>query len=222
MGDVQPSNAPGFFGVIGRPRSYLNALYLLLAMPLGTVYFTVVVTGISLGISLMVVALVGVPILIALWYVVHVFMQLERALAAGLVGVSAPPVDPLPAWPGGLWKHFKNFMRHAPSWKALLYFVLRFPVAVVVFTVAVTLISVSLGMAFAPVYMWASDSVTWGDRTIDPFWPSFALVPIGVILVPVSLHVMNALAKGCARWSAWSVGRSPTNVSVSTVERPAA
>ena len=34
----------GFFGVIARPRSYLNLLYLLLGLPLGTLYFTVLVT----------------------------------------------------------------------------------------------------------------------------------------------------------------------------------
>ena len=222
MRNTQPSDRPGFFGVIGRRRSYLNVLYLLLALPLATVYFTVVVTGLSLGVSLMLLALVGVPILVGLWYVIHAFMQLERALAIGLVGVPAPPVDPLPAWPGGLWRHFKNFMRHGPTWKGVLYLLLRLPVAIVMFTVAVTLISVSLGLTFAPAYMWASDTVTWGDRTIDPFWPSFLLVPIGVVLVFVSLHAMNALATICARWSASSVGRHSPEVSTPRPERLAA
>ncbi|MBG7603659.1 MAG: sensor domain-containing protein [Actinobacteria bacterium] len=87
----------GFFGVIARPRSYLNLLYLLLGLPLGTLYFTVLVTGFSLGIGLMVLALLGIPILIGLWYVVHAFMQLERSMAVGMVGARmGSPRSPSP------------------------------------------------------------------------------------------------------------------------------
>ena len=196
----------GFFGVIARPRSYLNLLYLLLGLPLGTLYFTVLVTGFSLGIGLMVLALLGIPILIGLWYVVHAFMQLERSMAVGMVGARIPPVSPLPAWPGGLWTHFKNFMGHGPTWKGIGYLLLRFPAGIATFTVAVTLVSVSLGMLFAPVYMWTSDDVTWASTTFDPFWWSFLLVPIGAVLVFVSLQIMNALATVCAQWAGWSIG----------------
>jgi hypothetical protein len=200
----------GFFGVILRPRSYLNVVYLLLGLPLGTLYFTVLVTALSLGFGLMVLALVGIPILIGLWYVVHAFMQLERAMAIGMVGVDVPPIDPLPAWPGGLWRHFKHFMGHGPTWRGIAYLLLWFPVGIATFTVAVTLVSASLAMTFAPVYMWTSDDVTWGSRTFDPFWWSFLLVPVGIVLVFASLHAMNALANACARWTSWSIGHRQT------------
>jgi hypothetical protein len=213
----------GFFGVIVRPRSYLNLLYLLLGLPLGTLYFTVVVTGFSLGIGLMVLALIGIPILIGLWYVVHAFMRLERAMAVGMVGVDVQPIDPLPAWPGGLWRHFKHFMGHAPTWKGIAYLLLRFPAGIATFTIAVTLVSTALGMTFAPTYMWTSDDVTWGSRTFDPFWWSFLLVPIGIVLTFVSLHVMNALATICARWTHWSIGgHQSTEQPVTTIEQRAA
>jgi hypothetical protein len=200
----------GFFGVILRPRSYLDVLYLLVGLPLGIAYFTVLVTGFSLGIGLMVVALVGIPILIGLWYVVHAFLQLERGLAVGMVGVDIPPIDPLPRWPGGLWRHFKHFMAHGPTWRGVAYLLLRFPAGVATFTIAVTLVSTSLAMTFAPVYTWTSDDVTWGSWTFDPFWWSFLLIPVGIILVFASLHVMNALATLCARWTSWSIGGHET------------
>ncbi len=206
MFDEGTGGRGGFFGVITRPRSYLNILYLLLGLPLGTLYFTVLVTGFSLGIGLMVVALVGIPILIALWYVTHAFMHLERSVTSGLLDVHVPPIDPLPAWPGGLWRHFKQFMGHAPTWKGIGYLLLRFPAGVATFTIAVTLVSTSVAMTFAPVYMWVSDDVTWGSWSFDPFWWSFLLVPVGVVLTFVSLHVMNALAAACGRWTRWSIG----------------
>lgn len=206
MNDPDERGRNGFFGVIIRPRSYLSILYLLLGLPLGTTYFTILVTGFSLGLGLMVLALIGIPILIGLWYVVQACLQLERAMAVGLVRVDIEPVDPLPAWPGGLWRHFKRFMGHVPTWKGIVYLLLRFPAGIATFTIAVTLVSTSVAMAFAPAYMWTSDDLTWGSWTFDPFWWSFLLIPVGLVLIFVSLHVMNALAVVCARWTRWSVG----------------
>src|SRR5438309_5628057 len=60
----QPSGATRFFGVVILPQTYLNLTYLLLAFPLGTAYFILLVTGFSLGLGLM-VTLVGVPVLLA-------------------------------------------------------------------------------------------------------------------------------------------------------------
>lgn len=205
MTERQAAASTGFFGVIAQPRSYLNMLYLLLGLPLGTLYFTVLVTGIALGLGLMVVALIGIPILVGLWYVVHAFIQLEREVAVGLVGVEIGTVDPLPAWPGGLWRHFKHFLGHAPTWKRIAYLLLRFPVGVATFTIAVTLVATSLALTFAPVYTWIDDEQTWGSWTFDPFWWSFLLVPVGFVMVFVSLHAMNALAGVCARWTRWSI-----------------
>ena len=71
---------------------------------------------------------------------------------------------------------------------------LRFPAGVATFTVAITLIATSLGLAFAPTYTWTSDDFTWASRTFDPFPWSFALVPMGLLMVFASLHLMNALA----------------------------
>ncbi len=213
----------GFFGVIVRPRSHLNLLYLLLGLPLGTLYFTVLVTGFSLGIGLMVLALIGIPILIGLWYVVHVFMQLERAMAVGMVGVDIAPIDPPPAWPGGLWRHFKRCMGHAPTWKGIAYLLLRFPVGIATFTTAVTFIATSLAMTFAPVYTWTADDQTWGSWTFDPFWWSFLAIPVGIVLVFVSLHLMNALATVCAKWTRWSIGgHQSTELPAPTIDQIAA
>jgi hypothetical protein len=223
MTDRTTGERAGFFSVIARPRTYLNLLYLLLGLPLGTLYFTVIVTGLSLGLGLMVVALIGIPILIGLWYVVNAFLQLERSMAVGMVGVDMPPVDPLPAWSGRLWPYFKSFMGHVPTWKGTVYLLLRFPVGIATFTIAVTLVATSLSMAFAPAYWWVSDDLTWGSWTFDPFWWSFLLVPVGFVLTFASLHLTNALATACAWWTRWSIGgRRPTELPAPTVEQLAA
>ena len=211
MSAIRDSRRPvddrsAFLGVIGQPRSYRNILYLLLGLPLGTMYFTVLVTGVSVGLGLMIVALMGIPILIGLWYVVRAFMRLERGLANGLLAERIGPIPPTPQWTGGLWAQFKALMRDGTSWRGFWYLVFRFPVGIATFTIAVTLIAVPLGLAFAPVYMWTSDDLTWAGRTFDPFPWSFALIPLGVVMVFASLHVMNRLAEACGFWARRSLG----------------
>ena len=199
----------GFFGVIAEPRSYGNILYLLLGLPLGTLYFTVIVTGVSLAIGLTPLMLLGIPLTIGLWYVNRAFMQIERGVAIGLLGEQIDEVRPVPAWSGGLWRHFKACIAEHFGWRGMLYLLLRFPVGVFTFSLAVSLVSTSLGLAFAPTFMWAGDNDMWlgswlGDR-FDSYWWSFALVPFGIALTFISLHLMNALARACGRWTRWTI-----------------
>ena len=195
----------GFFRVIAEPRSYANILYLLLGLPLGVLYFTWIVTGVSLAIGLTPLMLLGIPLTIVLWYVNRAFMRIERGLAVGLLGEQIEAVEPVPPWPGGLWRHFKACIADGYGWRGMLYLLLRFPVGVFTFTLAVTLVSTSLGLAFAPTWMWTSDNIEMFGRDVDPFPWSFVCVPIGVILTFASLHLMNALAGACGRWTRWSL-----------------
>ncbi len=196
----------GFFGVVTQAQSYRSMLYLLFGLPLGTVYFTVLVTGLSLGVSLLLLALLGIPILIGLWHVVHGFAKFERALTMGLLEVEVAPISPLPERSAGLWDHLKNLVGHQPTRRAIYYLLLRFPAGIATFVLAVTAIAVSLGMALAPAYMWTSDELNWGSRTFDPFPWSFALVPLGVVFVFLALHLMNAVAATCGEWTRHSLG----------------
>jgi hypothetical protein len=79
-------------------RTYLRILYLLLAFPLGTLYFTVIVTGLSVGVGLA-IAIVGFLILILTLLVWLVFARVERELAIHLLGAHIRPMfvpDPTP------------------------------------------------------------------------------------------------------------------------------
>jgi hypothetical protein len=203
---MAPSESKGFFGVIAEPQSYRNILYLFLGLPLGILYFTVLVIGVSVGVSLIVVALVGLLILMGLWYVVRGFMGLERSLAMGLLGVRIAPIPPLPE-AEGLWTRFKAFTADRPTWRGFWYLLLRFVVGTFTFTVAVTLIATPVGLAFSPAWMWTSNDLEWGSWTFDPLPWSFLAAPIGFLLIFVSLHIINALARACGRWAQSSLGR---------------
>ena len=101
-GATRPSLAPD----IGRPTSrsplrrpldlfargatYRRLAYLLLGLPLGTIWFAVLVTCITLGLSLLVVALLGIPVLLGTWYVVRAMANMERGSARHLLDVRIP------------------------------------------------------------------------------------------------------------------------------------
>ncbi len=80
-----------FFGVVADAQSYLNIVYLLLGLPLGTAYFVFLVTGISLGFGLLVMW-VGVPILVLVLAGSWALCQFERLLTVGLLKENIPPV----------------------------------------------------------------------------------------------------------------------------------
>ena len=79
-----------FFGVVWQAQSYRNIGYLLLGLVLATAWFTLLVTALSVSLSLVVVALLGIPLLLATWYAVRAFANVERGLANVLLGHEPP------------------------------------------------------------------------------------------------------------------------------------
>ena len=186
------SKKRGFFGVVAEPRSYLNIVYLLLAFPLGTFYFVFLVTGLSLGFGL-IITLVGIPILLLVLSGSWVLCRFERQVAITLLDEDIPLSVSRPA-SGGLWSRVKALLKDRVTWTGVIYLFLKFPLGIVTFTIAVTLIAVTVGFLAAPTYMWTSDPLVWGIWSFDPFPWSWILTIIGIPMVFISLHLMNAIA----------------------------
>ena len=79
-------------------RTYGRILYLLLALPLGMVWFTVLVTAISFGFGTA-ITLIGIPILIGTVWAWRWMAEVERGLIGRLVRHRDP--EPVQARPGG-------------------------------------------------------------------------------------------------------------------------
>ena len=200
-----------FFGVVADPQSYLNIVYLLLGLPLGIAYFVVLVTGISLGFGLVVIW-VGIPVLLLVFLISWAMCQFEWVLTNTMLRENIPPMtrsgQAEAAGPGlsgeerffiGEWRRLKAHLSDRLTWTGMVYLFLRFPVGIATFTIAVTLVSVSLSLVFAPAYMWTSDPLefSWiglGDRTIDGLRWSWILTLIGIPALFISLYLMNATA----------------------------
>ncbi len=135
------------------PRTWLAMTSHLAGLFTGLLVFTFIVTGLSLGFSLLVLALAGLPILGLTLRAATWFGAAERARLAFMLGV------PIPAWPaesraGYRWVLVPRWrmLAQRASWGELGYGLLRLPVSAVALTVSVTFWSAGLVMLALPFY----------------------------------------------------------------------
>jgi hypothetical protein len=212
--DEHSSPAGRFFGVAARAQSYRNIAYLLLGLPLGTLWFSVLVTVASVSVSMLVVALLGIPMLIGMWYAVRAFANVERSAANVLLGGHIAHAPVAAGVKGNLWVRLRAMSRDRDRWRELGYLMLRFPAGIATFTAATAALAAPLWVVWAPFHARLVDDHPFGDwagssrledLTTSPW--SWLLVPLGVALLFVAFHAMNALARACGRWTTAWLGR---------------
>ncbi len=196
-----------FFGVIAEPQSYVNIFYLLLAFPLGIAYFVFLVTGISVGASLIIIW-VGVPILALVLAGSWAMCEFERILAVSLLKEEIPRTIRMPPMAItddqnlssverlfiGAWRRFKSHLTNRLTWTGMLYLFLKFPLGIAAFTIAVTLVAVTAGLLGAPFYYRVDDGIELGVWQVDALWEALTLTLAGIPLVFISLHLMKGAA----------------------------
>ena len=194
-----------FFGVIVDPRTYGALFYMLLSLATGIVYFTVVVTGVSLSLGLMIL-IIGVPLLVLFLGLSRVLLLVEGRIVEVLLGERMPR-RPLYTQRGKGWlERIKEMFTDARTWTAMLYFALMLPLGIGYFTVAVTGLAVSLGLAAAPIAVWigVADVQIGGrgwlflgtnDITSLTMWQLLLVLVAGFLLFFVTLHLAKGIGK---------------------------
>src|SRR2546421_8328185 len=97
------------------PRTWLAMTSHLAGLFLGLACFVVIVTGLSLGYSLLVLALVGLPLLGLTLRLASWFAAVERARAALMLGVRIPawPADSRTGYRWGIVPHWRTLGERA-------------------------------------------------------------------------------------------------------------
>jgi len=128
-------------------------LHLLVNLPLGIVYFVVLVTGVALGVGLL-ITLIGIPILIGTGWMVRTLGNIERARMNGFLGTTLrdPYRQPTPetGWIARLFSIGKD----PATWRDFLFLMLRMPMGIFTFTVSVTTWAVAIGLVCSPIAYW--------------------------------------------------------------------
>lgn len=142
-----------FFGVIAEPRAYAALFYMLLSMPIGIFYFAWVTTGLSIS-ACLAILIIGVPFAILYFGSVRVLSLVEGRIVETLLGERMPRRPLYAERSKPLLKRVGEMFTDPRTWTTQLYFLLKLPLGIFYFMIAVTLLSVSIAFITAPVTVW--------------------------------------------------------------------
>lgn len=115
-----------------------DTAYVLLGLPLGIVAFVLAVAGLSIGAGLL-ITVAGVPVLVGTLYVARGFAVLERARIVPVLHRPPVAVGYRTAPPGaGRWRRLVTPLGDGQAWLDLLHAIVRLPVSVAAFAVALS------------------------------------------------------------------------------------
>ncbi|PWK92694.1 sensor domain-containing protein [Fulvimonas soli] len=199
---------PGrFFGVAADPRTYGALFYMLLALATGIFYFVWVTTGLALSAGLSVL-IVGLLFAVLFFATVRVLSLVEGRIVEAMLGVRMPRRPIYPAQGLTLMRRIGRMFTDVHTWTTLCYMWLMLPLGITYFTLAVTLLAVSLALIGAPL-AWAFDhgrfdswfvfrhaTIDWGYGPHAMGWgDAAAMCAVGIVLLFATLH----LARGIGR-----------------------
>ena len=187
-----------------------NLIYLILSLPLGILYFVVLVTGFSLGTGL-VITLIGAPILVAMIFVTYILGDLDRRLTGLLLGVQIAKPEARPANDESARAMLVAQLKSVQFWKELGYLLLKMPLGVIAFTIAIVLVSLSLGLIAAPfilTYLPDAQMMLWWGFEIDTMQRALVTSAAGLIIGGISVVIINGFARLMGSVSLWALGRA--------------
>jgi len=182
------------FRAVFSRRTWFETAYLLLDLAVGVAGFTFVVTGLSLGLGLL-ITLIGIPILTLTLLACRAAIRAEL-YRARLLGLALPPPPRLDS-SGAFLRRLVRPLGDAAGWRAAAYFVLMLPIGIATFTITVVWWSTALGLLTLPVWAWSvphggpqiGDSTYWNE----PWQLALASVA-GAVLTLIAPWVIRGLA----------------------------
>lgn len=174
-----------------------NLLYLLLSFPLGILYFVVLVTGITLGLSLVIVW-IGIPILLLMLALIGSMISLERRLAERLLNVIQPAPQFTPPDQGRV-ERLQTVVRKQEFWNSLAFLLLKMPLGILSFTLVIGLASATLALILMPLAYFLSTifqfTLMGGFWEINSWMRAFLCMFLGLGLGWISAQVLAGLVK---------------------------
>lgn len=186
-----------FFGVYDDPSTWGTLLYMLISLLTGTFFFTWVVTGFSISLSLS-LFIFGLPLAILFLLSVRGLALLEGRLVEALLGERMPR-RPLFSDRGMKWlERLKSLLLDRHTWLAMLYMLIQMFLGIVYFTLVVTFFSLSIGFMMLPFLqsILYQGVITWGERQYYlPLWAFPVVVLAGFLLWTCFLHLGRGIGR---------------------------
>ncbi|HLO27695.1 MAG TPA: sensor domain-containing protein [Anaerolineales bacterium] len=195
----------GVFNVYIDPRTWGSLLFMFITFVTGIIYFTWVVTGVSLSIGLMIL-IIGVPIAILFLLSVQGLALLEGRLVEALLGERMPR-RPLFAQPGLKWfERLRALVTDKHTWLSMLYMLLQMPLGIVYFTLNTVLILTAVGFLLSPLRWVLLNNPNIRiqlDLIYLPDWVLYLLPIGGFILLTLTMHLVRVTGWLHGRYAKW-------------------
>jgi signal transduction histidine kinase len=123
----------------------IDTAYVLVGFPIAVAAFTITVTGISTGAGLL-ITVIGLPILVFTLFIARGFAHLERIRIRPVLRRTSVPIVYKRANPGASWwRRMLIPLSDGQAWLDTLHTLVRFPISVATFSIAITWWSMALG-----------------------------------------------------------------------------
>ncbi|KOR76564.1 sensor domain-containing protein [Paenibacillus solani] len=193
--------------VLFNPKTYATILYLLISLPLGIIYFTVAITGITLSIGLTPI-FIGIPLFFGVAKLLNGIVNFEQSMIRQILGLPAPSESYTynqQSEAGENW--LKRMVRGFDGGlfiRNLLLVLQRFVTGIVFFVIMVTVISLGLGFIALPVVHIILMNELQLDILENSLFSYFHIdwtynqqyllyVGVGLVLFWIALRVVNGL-----------------------------
>lgn len=180
-----------FLGVYDDPKAWGALLYMLISLVTGIVYFTWVVTGLSLSLSF---AIFIFGLLFAVLFAVSIrgLALLEGRIVEGLLGVRMPRRSLFFQKDTTWLERLKTNLTDKHVWLSILYFFLQMPLGVIYFSVIVILFTLSVSFMAAPLVQSIAEFplLSIGDvQYYLPVWSTPLFLLLGFLIWTVTMHL---------------------------------
>lgn len=188
-------------------HTYRVFLYLLLGLPLGVLEFTLVVTGIALGLGLM-ITIIGVPVLVAALMLAGGLAKMERNLASSLLDAGLPRVgDPRNGAGGIFLTRLRTLVTRKRTWRELAFLLMRLPMGALDFSFALALVALMISGPAQSIAIASGASTAVGDWNLHTVVESLYFWPISMLFVLVGPRLLLAWSGFSRRLATSLLGR---------------
>ena len=134
-------------------------------------------------------------------------MAFERQLAIWLLHVDIPPMSRETVSGRSAWVRLKAHLSNPVTWKGLAYLFARFPLGILSFVVAITLIALTGVLLFAPLtYTDPGSQMYISSWQLETLNEAVICSIIGLCVGLISMHVMNGMAFVSGRFAILMLG----------------
>jgi hypothetical protein len=185
-----------FFGVFADFRAWGAILYLLLSLATGIIYFTWVVTGISVSVGL-ITLIIGLPLMVLFILSVRGISLVEGRIVEALLGIRMPRRPQFHQRNMRWWVHFKNIILDKHTWLSIIYMILQLPLGIIYFSLFITLIALSLSGIALPILQLSSDVLVNinGNSYELAVWMLPLAVVAGILLATLTMHLAKYVGR---------------------------